>query len=107
MIARVQVIIVLDTFRLQLPVEFRGALIKPQFIVTAAIEIDLQPRIPYPCPVLLCQNERAVLIPTLEVNGVAEHRSQEPTQGCGARRSLSLPWRLGEKRSTLRADRGE
>jgi len=77
-VAGIQVKFVLDASGLELPVEFRGSFIKSKFILPAAIEIDRQPWSPYPCTVPLRQHKRTVLVPVLEVNGIAEHRSQQP-----------------------------
>ena len=41
-IARIEVIFVLDTLSLQLPIEFLGSSIKSEVILTAAVEIDGQ-----------------------------------------------------------------
>ena len=38
----IEVIFVLDALSLKLPVEFRGTLIKSEFILSAAVEIDGQ-----------------------------------------------------------------
>jgi hypothetical protein len=43
----------------------------------------------------------------LEVNGIAEHRSQQPAQRCRRRHSLSLSRRFCDERGTLRTDRRE
>ena len=65
-VAGIEVIFVSDAFCLELPVEFRSSFIKSEFILTAAVEIDGQPCSPYLCPVPLCEDKRAVLVPVME-----------------------------------------
>jgi hypothetical protein len=43
MVARIEVIFVLDAFSLKLPMEFHGSFIESEFIFAAAVEIDGQP----------------------------------------------------------------
>jgi hypothetical protein len=50
-VAGIEVIFVFHAFCLKLPTEFRGSLLESEFIVPAAVEIDRQPSISYPCPV--------------------------------------------------------
>jgi hypothetical protein len=75
----IEVEFVPDAFCLELPVKFRSSFIKPEFIFPAAVEVDRQPRSPYRRPVLLGEEERAVLVPVMEINGITENRSHQPT----------------------------
>ena len=78
-IAGIEMIFVLDAFSLKLPMEFLSSLIKSEFILTAAVEIDGQPGSLYLCPVPLRKYKRTVLVPVMDVNGTAKRRSQRPS----------------------------
>lgn len=39
-IARIEMIFMLDAFRLKLPVKFRGSCLESEFIIASAVEID-------------------------------------------------------------------
>src|ERR1700722_15315104 len=97
-------IFVRDALSLKLPMEFPGSFIKSEFIIATAVEINGQTPSPYLCPIPLRKHKRAVLVPVAEVNGIAEHRSQQPAQRCW-HRLCGLPRRFGEERGALRADR--
>ena len=75
----IEVKFVSDAFCLELPVELCSSFIKSEFILTTAVEIDGQPRSAYQYPILLCEDKRTVLVPVVERNGIAEHRSKQPT----------------------------
>ena len=100
-VAGIQVKFVWDAFGLKLPVEFGGSFFKSEFILTAAIEIDRQPWSSYQSTVPLRKDKGTVLVPVLEVNGIAEHRSEQPAQRCPRGDSLSLSRRFCDERGTL------
>ena len=98
-VAGIEMIFVSDVLSLKLPMEFLSSLIKSEFILTAAVEIDGQTRRPYLCPVPLRKNKRTILVPVRHVNGISEYRPEQPT--------LSLPRRFRDERGTLCTDRRE
>src|SRR5579863_6153073 len=75
-VAGIQVEFVGDAFCLKLPVKFLGANLKSEFIFIAAVEIDGQPCRPNRGPVLLREDKRAVLVPMMEINRIAEYGSE-------------------------------
>src|SRR5882724_513551 len=97
-------ILVPNVFPLQLLVQSRGAVFKSKVILLAAVEVDSQ--LAQARCVAFCQRENAVLIPVLQVYGLAERRAQQPAQ-----RSVRLPGGaqllrgLGDQRRALGADR--
>ena len=80
-VAGIEMIFVSDILSLKLPMEFLSSLIKSEFILTAAVEIDGQPRRPYLCPVPLRKNKRTILVPVRTSIGFPNTRPEQPTLG--------------------------
>ena len=106
-VAGIQVKFVWDAFCLKLLMEFGRSFFKFEFILTAAIEIDRQPWSAYQSTVPFRKDKGTVLVPVLEVNGIAEDRSEQPAQRCPPGDRLSLSRRFCDERGTLCTDRRE
>ena len=78
MIAEIEMIFVLDPFRLKLAVQRFGSVLESVFIVASAIEIDRQAL--QASLILPGKRKRIVLLPVRNIDGIAEYRAQESSE---------------------------